>query len=133
MRRKVAAAVAVKAGSSHATPYEPNASQAVICQTLADALELADVERIETHELAGRLGLDVPDLAVPGAPQPPPGPFGEQPHRLDRLLLEHGHAGSSGRQSQRGAESAARCWARPGTARSGPDGPRFGRTPRSPH
>ena len=38
VRRKVAAAVAVKAGSSHATPYEPNASQAVICQTLPTLL-----------------------------------------------------------------------------------------------
>ena len=72
---------------------------------------------------------------MPGAPQPPPGPFGEQPHRLDRLLLEHGQAGPSGRQSHAAQDplhGAGRDTTLPGPGQMGrdpaaPPGPRTDR------
>src|SRR5882724_7603241 len=60
---------------------------------LADAFEAADIERVQTHELARLLRFDVPRAAVARAPQALPGAFRQQPGRTRRLLLEHGQPG----------------------------------------
>src|SRR5216117_264443 len=59
----------------------------------ADAFEAADIERVQTHELARLLRVDVPRATVTRAPQALPGAFRQQPGRARRLLLEHGQPG----------------------------------------
>src|SRR5438093_9817738 len=47
----------------------------------ADAFEAADIERVQTHELARLLRVDVPRAAVARPPQALPGAFRQQPGR----------------------------------------------------
>src|SRR5205809_813677 len=51
----------------------------------ADAFEVADVERVQTHELARLFRLDVPRAAVAGAPQALASTFRQQSRRPRRL------------------------------------------------
>jgi len=60
----------------------------------ADAFEAADLERVQTHELAGLLRVDVPRPAVARTPQALPSACRQQPGGARRLLLEHGQPGS---------------------------------------
>ena len=56
---------------------------------LPHPLELADVEGVQTDELAGALGLHVPGAPVAQPPQRLAGPFGQQPGPLGAVMLEH--------------------------------------------
>jgi len=71
----------------------------------ADAFEGADVEGVQTHELAGLLRFDVTRPAVARTPQTLAGAFRQQPGGARRLLLEHGQSGAW--PSRPGAAAAA--------------------------
>src|SRR5215831_5051015 len=68
VRRNVATAAAVSSGRIRATPYELAIARGDLPH-LADPLELADVEGIETEQFAGTLGLDVTRLPMPQPPE----------------------------------------------------------------
>src|SRR5438876_2435931 len=55
---------------------------------LADALEIADVEGVQTHQLAGLRGLDVARPPAAGPPDPWASPGGQQPGGARRVMLE---------------------------------------------
>jgi len=56
---------------------------------LADALEVAAVEGVQTHQFAGLRGLDVARAPVTRAPEPVAGPVGQQPGGARRVMLEN--------------------------------------------
>src|SRR4030095_3846520 len=60
---------------------------------LADPFEIADVEGVQAHELAGLVRLDVSCVAMAGTPEGASRAVGQQPGRARRLLLEHGEPG----------------------------------------
>ena len=57
---------------------------------LAHALELPDVEGVQTHELAGLAGSDMPRPAVLGLLEGSARPLGEQSGRLQGAVLQDG-------------------------------------------
>src|SRR2546426_4821130 len=69
---------------------------------LAHSLELADVERVEAHQLAGLLRLDVARAAVARLPEAPAGALGQQPDCVHRLVLEYPEPGATRRQTRAG-------------------------------
>jgi hypothetical protein len=77
----------------------------------ADALELADVERVEAHELARLRGLDVATSGAARLGQAPAGPVGEQPARPGAVVLEQREAIASARQPGPAQDALDRCWA----------------------
>jgi len=82
----------------------------------ADALELADVERVEAHELARLRGLDVAPSGAARLGQAPAGPVGEQPARPGAVVLEQREAIASARQpgpAQEALDGAGRHAERP--------------------
>jgi hypothetical protein len=85
VRRNRAAASAVCAGKSPATPWEQAVSHAVICHTLPTpltALEWADVEGIQADQLARLAGLDVTHAPMPDPPELLPRALRQQARRL---------------------------------------------------
>src|SRR2546428_3891412 len=64
---------------------------------LAHPLELADVERVEAHQLAGLLRLDVARPAVARLPEPPAGALGPQPPPVCRPGLGYPEPGAARR------------------------------------
>src|SRR6266851_1004048 len=66
---------------------------------LAHALELPNIEGVQTHQLARLAGLDVARVPMPRAPELLPGPLGQQPRGLQSVMLEDRQALPSGSQA----------------------------------
>ncbi len=62
-----------------------------------------------THKLAGLASGDGTDAAVPGPPELPAHPLGEESRRLQGAVFEH-HEPLAPRRQARAAGRAARCW-----------------------
>jgi hypothetical protein len=99
---------------------------------LTDAFELADVERVQAHQLAGLAGRHMPRLAVLSLPERAPGPRGEQARRLRGALFEHQQPLPTGRQSGAAQRPLHRAGGHPQLPAVFADTLRSGRRPTSP-
>src|SRR5712691_693124 len=75
---------------------------------LADALQTADVERVQTDKLPRAMRLDVARGPMPRAQELSTRPFGQQAHLPQALVLDHGQARPACRQAHPAQQSLDR-------------------------